>query len=113
MKLIRIFGEALPVAIMILLIPVVINDYVLAFIYLVLAIILLLVRRQRNDVTVFIFGLIALTISEYFFISTGVEIFKRVSLFGTMPIWLPILWGYAFVAIKRSVRILDSNQTIQ
>ncbi len=45
--------------------------------------------------------------SEYVFCSTGVETFVRNSLFGLMPIWLPFLWGYGFIAIKRSVLILD------
>jgi hypothetical protein len=45
--------------------------------------------------------------SEYFFISTGVETFARNSLFGLMPLWLPFLWAYAFVVIKRAVIILS------
>jgi hypothetical protein len=45
---------------------------------------------------------------EYLFISTGVETFNRNSLFGIMPLWLPLLWAYAFVAIKRSVILLNS-----
>ncbi len=44
--------------------------------------------------------------SEYFFISTGVETFIRNSLFGVMPLWLPILWGYGFIAIRRGVEAL-------
>ncbi len=52
-------------------------------------------------------GLIAITLSEYFFINTGVETFARQSLFGVMPLWLPLLWGYGFVAIKRSVKIIE------
>ena len=46
-------------------------------------------------------------LSEAFFISTGVETFTRTSLLGIMPLWLPVLWGYAFVAIKRAILILD------
>ncbi len=46
-------------------------------------------------------------ISEYLFIKTGVETFTRNSLFGLMPLWLPFLWAYAFVVIKRAIKILD------
>lgn len=46
-------------------------------------------------------------ISEFFFVSTGVETFVRNTLFGIMPIWLPFLWGYGFVDIKRAIQILD------
>ena len=46
-------------------------------------------------------------LSEMIFISTGVEIFVRNTLFGLMPLWLPFLWGYGFVAIKRGIKILE------
>jgi hypothetical protein len=52
------------------------------------------------------FGFIFMTLSEYLFISTGVEVFERDSLFGLMPLWLPFLWGYGFVVIKRSSDLL-------
>ena len=47
-------------------------------------------------------------VSEYLFISTGVETFNRNSLFGLMPLWLPFLWGYAFVVMKRVIVVLDN-----
>ncbi len=92
---------------MIGLIPLVLNDYYLAGIYILIAIAALAIRRERNDLVAYLFGLIIITISEYFFISTGVETFARNSLFGVMPLWLPFLWAYAFVVIKRSLRILS------
>lgn len=63
-------------------------------------------KREEYDLAAYVIGLIALTISEAFFVSTGVESFLRVSLFGLMPLWLPFLWAYVFVAIKRSLKIL-------
>lgn len=48
-----------------------------------------------------------MTASEAFFISTGVEVFIRNSLFGIMPLWLPLLWGYGFIAIRRAANILE------
>ena len=46
-------------------------------------------------------------IAEYFFVSTGAETFLRKSLFGIMPLWLPFIWAYAFVAMKRAINILN------
>jgi len=109
MKILKIIGEALPVVAMIALIPFVTNDYLLALIYLAGSIALILIRKMNGGILFFLFGFVALTISEAFFISTGVEIFSRRTLFGMMPIWLPVLWGYAFVAIKRSIEILNKN----
>lgn len=94
---------------MIGLIPLVTNDYFLAGLYFLIASISLIIKKEKHDYLAYIFGLIVITISEYFFIQTGVETFVRNSLFGIMPIWLPLLWAYAFVAIVRSVRVLDRS----
>ncbi|MDB5244176.1 MAG: hypothetical protein JWN18_46 [Parcubacteria group bacterium] len=103
----KILINAFPVALMIILIPIVLNDFLLAALYLVIAIISLMTRHEKNDYLAYVFGLVVITISEYFFIQTGVETFMRNSLFGIMPVWLPLLWAYAFVAIMRSLRVLD------
>lgn len=89
----------LPVAVMIALIPQVPDDYLLAGIYAAVIAAALLVRYEKNDGLAFLVGTFGMTVSELFFISTGVETFERVSLFGVMPLWLPLLWGYGFVAI--------------
>ncbi len=93
---------------MIGLIPFVRNDYVLSLIYIGIIIISLVVKRTRNDLLVFSFGFIVMIVSEYLFVSTGVETFVRNSLFGLMHLWLPFLWAYSFVAIKRSVELLNA-----
>ena len=98
---------ALPIAVMIGLIPLIQNDYALAGIYLAFIIALLFIKEERNDVIALLFGFIAITASESFFVSTGVETFQRNSLFGLMPLWLPFLWAYAFVTIKRSLKVLS------
>lgn len=90
------------------LIPFVQNDYILTIIYIgIILISLRLISVNKVDVIVLVFGFFIMIVSEYFFISTGVEIFIRNSLFGLMPIWLPFLWAHGFVAIKRVVMILD------
>jgi hypothetical protein len=101
-----IFLNALPVLIMIALIPLVANDYVLAIGYAIIVVVAFTVKKEQNDLLIFVFGLCAMIVSEYLFIKTGVETFNRASLLGIMPVWLPILWGYGFVAIKRAVEIL-------
>jgi len=109
-KILKIFNEAVPVIIMIALIPVILNDYLLTATYIaVILIASLIIKRKQYDGTVFIFGFIVMIASEYLFISTGVEAFNRTSLFGLMPLWLPFLWAYSFVAIKRSVIILSED----
>jgi uncharacterized membrane protein YobD (UPF0266 family) len=107
-KTLKICREALPVALMIALIPHITNDYYLLGAYgLIIVVSLALLKRQRRDGLIFVFGLVIMIVSEYFFISTGVETFARRTLFGLMPVWLPLLWAYSFVAIKRSVIILN------
>ena len=106
-KLINIIKEALPIVIMIGLIPWITNDYALTAAYIILIVISFSIKREEDDGAVFIFGFVALTISEYFFVSTGVETFLRHSLFNIMPLWLPFLWAYGFVAIKRAIGVLN------
>lgn len=107
-KVFKIIKEAIPIIIMIWLIPFVVNDVSLTLFYLIIIFIAFVVKRQKNDFIIFTFGFVALSISEYFFIKTGVETFSRQSFLGVMPLWLPILWGYTFVAINRSIIILKS-----
>ena len=103
---VRLIALAAPIFLMIALIPYVRNDFVLAGVY--IAIIgVSSFRYGRNDFMYLIIGCLVLFVSEYFFISTGVETFERRSLLGVMPVWLPLLWAYVFVAIKRGVLIIE------
>jgi hypothetical protein len=106
-KVFSIFLNAIPLLVMIGLIPLVANDYVLTAIYVVIIFISLAVRREHNDLLILAFGFVIMIVSESIFVSAGVEFFNRNSLFGLMPFWLPFLWAYGFVAIKRSIQILD------
>ena len=92
---------------MIGLIPIISNDYILTIVYAVIILIAFLIKHERNDLAILLFGFIIMILSECLFISTGVESFLRNSLFGLMPLWLPFLWAYGFVAIKRSIEILN------
>jgi hypothetical protein len=107
-KIIPIFANAVPIFFMIGLIPFVRNDYLLALVYVVVIAISFAIKKIRNDLLVFVFGFFIMLISEYVFVSTGVETFTRNSLFSIMPVWLPVLWAYGFVAMKRAIKILES-----
>jgi Protein of unknown function (DUF2878) len=106
-KIIKIFTIAIPILLMIGLIPLVSNDYLLSLLYIVIIYISFKLKRNKNDTTILLTGFIIMILSESFFIRTGVEAFNRVSLLGTMPLWLPILWSYGFVCISRAVKILE------
>lgn len=105
----QILINAVPVLFMIGLIPLILNDYWLTLAYVVAILVALIIKKEKNDLLIFVFGFFVMIISEYIFISTGVEVFQRNSLFGLMPLWLPFLWGYGFIVIKRAVMILGSR----
>ena len=105
----QIFFNALPVLIMVGLIPLVPNDYNLSLVYILIIVAAFYVKREKNDLLIFIFGFFVMTIFENLFVKTGVETFQRNSLLGVMPLWLPLLWAYGFVAIKRSINALDGR----
>ena len=105
---VRLVLLSLPIAFMILLIPFVPNDYLLAIIY-VLVIGVSSVRYSKKDFVFLAFGFVALLLAETLFISTGVEVFERRTLLGIMPVWLPLLWAYVFVAVKRSALMFEKS----
>ena len=105
-KATQLFLNAVPALLMIGLIPFVRNDFLLTAIYLLIIGSALAIKREPKDITILIFGFFVMIASEYLFVSTGVETFNRNSLLGMMPLWLPFLWAYGFVAIKRGVEIL-------
>lgn len=100
---------SIPALLMIALVPFITNDYLLTVIYLLIIGIIFLIKHDAKDFLALFFGLFVITFFEYIFVKTGVETFNRHTLFGLMPLWLPILWGYGFVAIKRAIEILLLN----
>lgn len=108
-KVRSIFLSLLPIPALIALIPLVENDYALSLIYALCIVALLFVRKEKLDGVVLLLGITCLTVSEYIFVATGVETFTRRTLFDVMPLWLPLLWGYAFVTMKRVIVILTAR----
>lgn len=91
------------VLVLIALIPVIKNDYVLAVVYTV-AILIAMTGRFRDGLewTFVVIGFVAIGLSEYYFVSVAkVETFTHRTLFGLMPFWLPFLWAFIFLGIKR------------
>lgn len=110
-KTLKIFLYTTPALLMIGLIPLVQNDYILTALYASIIIVLLVfIKCKKSDITVLLFGFVIITFFEYIFVSTGVETFSRNSLFNIMPLWLPFLWAYGFIAIKRSIEVLNNYE---
>lgn len=106
-KFFKMVMNILPIIAMIWLIPVVSDDYVLTAIYAVIIVIAFMIKREHKEVKLFFVGACIMICAEYVFTSTGVEVFQRDTLFGLMPLWLPVLWGYCFVVMKRFIKIFN------
>ena len=106
-KTLKIIRECIPVLIMIGLIPLVESDYRLTILYIIIIIISFYIKKEKRDSIFFLFGFFVMILSESVFLSTGVEVFVRNSLFGIMPLWLPFLWAYSFVVMKRALVIIN------
>jgi len=105
-KLPAIVIYCIPLVIMIGLIPYVQDDHSLALLFILFILAVMLTKPEKYDVAALTLGIVLATIFELFFVSTGVETFTRASLFSLIPAWLPFLWGYIFVAIKRVLNLL-------
>jgi len=103
----QIIVNSVPILIMIGLIPYIASDYLLTIVYLAIIGAAFSMKHTKNDALAFILGVGIMIVMEYLFVSTGVEVFTRRTFLGVMPLWLPVLWGYGFVAIKRSVWLLN------
>jgi hypothetical protein len=92
---------------MIGLIPLISDDILLTGLYIIISFIALKIQKEKHDLLIYSIGFCFMLISEALFISTGVETFQRRSLFGIMPLWLPFLWAYGFIAIRRAIHIIE------
>jgi len=107
-KTYKVIVQLIPVILMIGLIPLIKNDYLLTGAYILIIVICFAIQRKRNEFYIFVYGFLMMIIFEYIFVSTGVETFIRNSFFGYIPLWLPFLWAYSFVVIKRTCLIIIS-----
>ena len=100
----KIILELIPILIMIALIPF-FKEIILVILFIIIILIAFKIKYQKKEVVVFLLGLIAMTMIELIFISTGIETFAHNKLFG-IPLWLPLIWGYGFVVIKRIIQLI-------
>ncbi|OGM96603.1 MAG: hypothetical protein A3B86_00620 [Candidatus Yanofskybacteria bacterium RIFCSPHIGHO2_02_FULL_38_22b] len=108
-KIYKIFLNSIPILVMVGLIPLISNDFLLTAAFGLVVVVSFLKKREPKESLIFVAGFLLMVFFEYIFILTGVEVFYRNSLFGVMPIWLPLLWAYGFVAMSRIVKILDKS----
>jgi hypothetical protein len=101
------FLQAMPTLIMVILVFFIKNDYTLTAFILIITVIAFLIKYERYEIWVYSVGFITMLVFEILFVSTGVETFNRNSLFGIIPIWLPFLWAYGIVAVRRCARLID------
>lgn len=102
----KILLYVIVIVIMINLIILIKNDYILTIIYLGIIIASITLKKERADLLILVIGFLGTLIGEYLFVSIGVETFNRASFFGIIPLWLPFLWSYIFLAMKRVFWIL-------
>lgn len=107
-KIAKICLNIVPILLMIGLITIIVDDYVLTLAYVAVIAAALFIKYEKREYIFLLFGFFGMMLSEYIFISTKVETFNRNSLFGLMPLWLPFLWGYGFVVMKRAAKILEN-----
>ena len=108
--LFKIFQETLPILFGIVLSYLFWRNNVLLFsLYLALTLILIYLHKDRTEITVFIYGILVGTLVEV--LGTQVSGYQSFSQpdFGGIPMWLPLAWGYGFVAMARIGAILRND----
>lgn len=101
-KLSKIFIETLPIFFGILLAYLFWQNNILLFIiYLILTLGLIYIHKDKTEFAIFAYGIFIGVIVEVIGTQiSGYQSFTKPN-FGGIPIWLPITWGYGFVAMKR------------
>jgi len=103
---IKIIKELIPLFLALVVFIFIKNEWLIALGVLVLLLITFKIRYYKNEYKIFIFGIII----GFIFEVSGDYIYKlqyweSASLFG-VPVWLPLLWGYGFIFIRRIGNIL-------
>lgn len=106
-KNLQVLLNTIPILLMIGCIPLFENDYVLTIVYIMIICISFFIKKEKKEIKLFFLGFMIMIFSEFVFTSTKVEVFERNTLFGLMPLWLPFLWGYCFVVMKRFIKIFE------
>jgi len=101
-KLSNVFLETLPILFGILLSYLFWQHNVLLFvIYLALSLGLIYYHKDKSELIIFIYGIVIGAIVEVIGTQvSGYQLFTNPDV-GGIPLWVPIAWGYGFVAMKR------------
>ncbi len=103
-----IFYVSVPILLMIAMLPIVPGEFArMAIFALITLAALLIIKAGKLDWFLFTFGFVVMSFFEYIFVATSVETFLQRTYLGVMPLWLPILWGYSFVALRRGIREIE------
>jgi len=101
-----IFAYSLPLLAMIGLIPFIQDGKLLTALFVLPALLYFIKNPTKKNYLVYTIGLVAMTLFDSIFLTTGVETFKDTTLFSIMPLWLPFLWAYSFLVIKDSLLLI-------
>lgn len=98
----KIILETLPILFGILLSYLFWQNSVLLFIlYLTLTLFLIYLHKDKSELIIFIYGvLIGIVVEVVGTQISGYQSFTKPDFEG-IPIWLPLAWGYGFIAMKR------------
>ena len=101
-KFSKVFVETLPILFGILLSYLFWQNNLLLFIfYLFLTLLLIYFHKDKAEYFIFVYGILVGIVVEVIGTQiSGYQSFTKPD-FGGIPIWLPIAWGYGFVAMKR------------
>jgi len=108
-KISKVFIETLPIFFGILLSYLFWENNMLLFIiYLALTLGLIYFHKDKIEFIIFAYGILVGAIVEIIGTQvSGYQSFTKPD-FGGIPIWLPVVWGYGFVAMKRISFVLKN-----
>lgn len=106
-KFSKIFLETLPIVLGIFLSYLLWQNTVLLFlVYLTFTLGLIYLHKDKTEFIIFAYGiLIGILVEVVGTKVSGYQSFTKPDFLG-IPIWLPIVWGYGFIAMKRIGAIL-------
>ncbi|MEK9173282.1 MAG: hypothetical protein AAB594_01760 [Patescibacteria group bacterium] len=77
------------------------KNYLLFILYLLISVGLILIHKDKSEFLIFTYGIfIGLIVEILGTQKSGYQSFANPD-FAGIPIWLPLAWGYGFVAMKR------------